>query len=590
MLSNIKNLINSKKAYMEATKLILENEELDDSIVLNEEPVEPEIKEDETIEVSTDEEPVVEPAEQPLPVPGEEVPSDNTEVQVDDDNSDLLTAEIDLTTNTQVDSLPVPPSNASDAIVGDDFMNQTIDSGFGNEEEKAPIETTEDIMAEPVDDQSEKVEETIDESKNIDDEDLMAMSLDEILDELKKNKEDDSEHKEESTDIMSESIDEIEESTAYNRKLDEWVTLKKKIAEQINKLDSKLETTSLPGERQKIQNMIKKLNEKYMDIKQSSDKITDFGHSSLSIGRNPNMGIEGRKLYGKDAKNTAIDVMDAKPVEPRKPGEILEKQKEVNEINNLLKQSQELIESTDIMNMDIDTEPFTEDRAWKNKMQEMHNEFNRLEDKYKELEKLKAETTSDGVKRKLDDKMKEVSNKYKHLTLSFNKLVDAGDLLSNNKPTIPDLGDDPENYMGIKYDKYYNSPYSINGFKDDTKEKKPGFYLRAQKALNESTEAFEEFIMSEEFDSLFQEAISVGDEAPAEGSGEPAPDSTEAPAEEDNTVTAAVKDKVDEISTDNTVDGTSTPAFSSKEELMKKLSSLTKSLEDAKSLVMGEMK
>lgn len=325
MLSNIKNLINSKKAYMEATKLILENEELDDSIVLNEEPVEPEIKEDETIEVSTDEEPVVEPTEQPLPVPGEEVPSDNTEVQVDDDNSDLLTAEIDLTTNTQVDSLPVPPSNASDAIVGDDFMDQTIDSGFGNEEEKAPIETTEDIMAEPVDDQSEKVEETIDESKTIDDEDLMAMSLDEILDELKNNKEDDSEHKEESTDIMNDLIGDDGEEKAH-----------KEGEEQFKKVASEEQAT----------------------------------------------------------------------------------------------------ESTDIMT----------------------------------------------------------------------------------------------------------------------------------------------------------EAISVGDEAPAEGSEEPAPDSTETPAEEDNTVTAAVKDKVDEISTDNTVDGTSTPAFSSKEELMKKLSSLTKSLEDAKSLVMGEMK
>ena len=174
MLNTIKNLINSKKAYVEATQLILENDELDDSIVLDEKPEEPEVQEPKTDEpevqspVETDADENIEdedgigaggepkpaegegdvPAETPLPLPGtEELPAPAE----GDDKADILNVEIDLATNTQTDVLPVPPANASDAIVGDDFMNQAIDSGFGDEEEKPPIETTMDIMADPVD-------------------------------------------------------------------------------------------------------------------------------------------------------------------------------------------------------------------------------------------------------------------------------------------------------------------------------------------------------------------------------------------------------------------------------------------------------
>lgn len=166
MLNTIKNLINSKKAYVEATQLILENDELDDSIVLDEKPEEPEIQEPKTDEpevqspveapVETDADKNIEDEdgigaggeEKPLPLPGtEELPAPAE----GDDTADILNVEIDLATNTQTDVLPVPPANASDAIVGDDFMNQAIDSGFGGDEEKPPIETTMDIMADPVD-------------------------------------------------------------------------------------------------------------------------------------------------------------------------------------------------------------------------------------------------------------------------------------------------------------------------------------------------------------------------------------------------------------------------------------------------------
>jgi len=104
-----------------------------------------------------------------------------------------------------------------------------------------------------------------------------------------------------------------------------------------------------------------------------------------------------------------------------------------------------------------------------------------------------------------------------------------------------------------------------------------------------------------EFDSddMLSEAISLdggdagtdtppAEEAPAEGgTEEPAPVEDTPPAEEegssDNAVTAAVKDKVAEADSP-AYDGNSDNA---KEELMKKLSSITKSLEDAKRAVMS---
>lgn len=86
----------------------------------------------------------------------------------------------------------------------------------------------------------------------------------------------------------------------------------------------------------------------------------------------------------------------------------------------------------------------------------------------------------------------------------------------------------------------------------------------------------------------FNEAITIGDEPAAEDAAKD-DSSTDIPAEETDTaadeseVTAAVRDKVSEADTD-------TPAGSSpnsKEDLLKKLGSITKSLEDAKKAVMN---
>lgn len=114
----------------------------------------------------------------------------------------------------------------------------------------------------------------------------------------------------------------------------------------------------------------------------------------------------------------------------------------------------------------------------------------------------------------------------------------------------------------------------------------------------ENTETPEEPVApveSGEPEEQMTEAITLGNDAPA---GDPAPeadtpgdtadtppdDGTEPPAEE-NSVTSAVKDKVDEITSDEGGDNTSV----SKDDLLKKLGNITKSLEDAKKAVMNTL-
>lgn len=89
-------------------------------------------------------------------------------------------------------------------------------------------------------------------------------------------------------------------------------------------------------------------------------------------------------------------------------------------------------------------------------------------------------------------------------------------------------------------------------------------------------------------DNIYHEAISIGDADPNETtSEEPAPptddDTGEVSSEDESPVTAAVKDKVSEINTENPV------GKDSKEDLLKKLGNITKSLEDAKKAVMNSI-
>lgn len=195
MLNGIKNLINSKKEFTEAADLILEGtslaSKLDDTIVLGEES-EPEIPEEElnegneeeketstegeneeetpsepeNIEDSLIEDTPAEPApvdddvlnssidgseEQPMPLPGNDLPTPvgkQTGEPIND--TDILSTEIDLGSNTMKDVLPVPPGNAPEAV-NDDILNQRIDDGFGDENDPGPSteETPENPMGAP---------------------------------------------------------------------------------------------------------------------------------------------------------------------------------------------------------------------------------------------------------------------------------------------------------------------------------------------------------------------------------------------------------------------------------------------------------
>ena len=106
----------------------------------------------------------------------------------------------------------------------------------------------------------------------------------------------------------------------------------------------------------------------------------------------------------------------------------------------------------------------------------------------------------------------------------------------------------------------------------------------------------ESSIMDEVIDDEFTEAISLSGNEETSTKEEPAPATTEPegdvvpddPTPEDNTVTAAVKDKVAEA--ENPTPEVATDPNEAQEELMKKLSKLTKDMEDAKALVMKSIK
>ena len=188
MLNGIKKLIKERKEYMEAASLIMESDELDDSIILlNEGPdeadLDPEFEEDrpddeedkdddkedkekEEDEPSSDskdepsleDEPIEEPEEKPMELPGDDELPEPVGRQTGEPatigDGDILNIEINLASNTQTDTLPIPPAGAGDAIEDNDgdILNQRIDSGFGGEDVSAPVEAeeTDDLLDTPV--------------------------------------------------------------------------------------------------------------------------------------------------------------------------------------------------------------------------------------------------------------------------------------------------------------------------------------------------------------------------------------------------------------------------------------------------------
>ena len=167
MLNTIKSMIQQKKSFQEASDLIMEdvnifgisdsvvfgedvdndndddnNEENSNNLNNNIETSDENNMDDESNDISqnnTDNSILDNPIEddKELPIPGNNEllpnPTDNNINNRSDDYNDILSADIDLTSNTMKDILPVPPSNAGDSVVSNDTVNQHIDSGFGNE-------------------------------------------------------------------------------------------------------------------------------------------------------------------------------------------------------------------------------------------------------------------------------------------------------------------------------------------------------------------------------------------------------------------------------------------------------------------------
>ena len=169
MLNMIKALIEAKKNEQLDASLIVESvmPDIDDSLILDDFLESDEIIEP-TIDTNLDE------AEDANDIATD---TDYSEPVEEVEDIDLLSVEIDLTSNTPVDVLPVPPGSAADAVVDDDIMNQRIDSGFGGEDEQpsmdnpmaAPTETIPD-NSEPVDDVSQEDDIEIDQPDEVSDE------------------------------------------------------------------------------------------------------------------------------------------------------------------------------------------------------------------------------------------------------------------------------------------------------------------------------------------------------------------------------------------------------------------------------------
>ena len=197
MLNGIKAMINEKKNFQEAAEVIFEDASganLDDLIVLGEDTDLPEPDDDndtdnddvknEPEDNSSNDDIIPEDnskndnndssnndiidtpitnnegdgLEEPLPIPGDDTLPTPVGKQTGEpitDTDDILNVSIDLKSNTVSDVLPVPPSNAGEAIASDDILSQKIDSGFGNEEPVSDQpESDDDLLNENIEDGS----------------------------------------------------------------------------------------------------------------------------------------------------------------------------------------------------------------------------------------------------------------------------------------------------------------------------------------------------------------------------------------------------------------------------------------------------
>ena len=208
MLNMIKALIEAKKNEQLDASLIVESvmPDIDDSLILDDF-----LESDETIEPTIDTN--LDEAEDANDIATD---TDYSEPVEEVEDTDLLSVEIDLTSNTPVDVLPVPPGSAADAVVDDDIMNQRIDSGFGGEDEQQSMDNPMAAPTETIPDTSDSNDESdieidMDESDEENGEDTEALEpeesslMDEEIDDEKSEEEEDS--KEEKDEDIKESSD-----------------------------------------------------------------------------------------------------------------------------------------------------------------------------------------------------------------------------------------------------------------------------------------------------------------------------------------------------------------------------------------------
>lgn len=295
MLNTIKDLIKQKTAFQEAADLILEDEQIDDSIILlheesddlsgsdevteeenkdapeeGEEPAEngddekPEEKPEETpAEEDKPEEDIMDqPIEDELPTPVGAQTGEPAEIG----DGDILSTEIDLVTNTPNDTLPIPPAGAADVVPDADTTR--VDSGFSNadvseEDDSRDAQSEEeaaDLLDLPIDEEAEipdpngvaKKEENPEEKAREDA--TPSEKTDEFKDTFA-----------ESFDILNESIDDVEEcgDTAPEEKTEE--------TEEPEPTEEKCEKKEEPEEEKKEETEVKEEKEAAPKT-ESSDK------------------------------------------------------------------------------------------------------------------------------------------------------------------------------------------------------------------------------------------------------------------------------------------------------------------------------
>ena len=594
MLNAIKELINEKKTIMESADLILEDDQLDDSIILGEEASEPEDtseptddieeasdnKDDEEVpfkdekdkseekdeENTTDEEendlmdapmdngeedneaptddgsdnsseadiidsPVDDNhSDNPVPETDDilDQPVDSTPEDSSDPLDDILSTEINLKTNTMSDILPTPPAHAADAVPSDDdLMNQRIDSGFGSDSNTLPETNPTNL---PVQEDDDFMDQSLDDTSDIDDTEVGVGT--EEGEDIPVDDSDDGSMTESAKDVMKSLSDRMKAATKKIKELNTKETPEEAFMALVNSMPKPIKENNEFGEIDDILNegfSWKDLSPKQRALKKMAERSKNYLASVKKTNDEFNQivkDIDALDGYNKPSKDINQKISDAK-----KLVEIQERYAKVSETRK------------------------------------------KMLDKARDLNKQSKENLSDSD---LNSYIRDMESIYKVIDMLKNKL---DDLLEQEDELKAKMSHNESTEMNYDYSDLLVEAITLGdeGSADST--------LSDEDAPTETQEAPAE-VSSDETPT--EETPTETQEAPSEeASDEQAPD-------EENSVTSAVKDKVAEAETN---DDSTTPesqetakANEGSVEILKKLASLTKGIEEAKKAVMDKIK